>query len=479
MQSESDGSRTGPIGSGRRVRVAVALAILAPSVSTVDLLVFTFTSTYITPTMRTRSAPASKSKKAEDETKTKTLVAAEKPSKTFILPSSTSDNARLLSLPDPQSGELTRYFFCPDRGIYEFTVVAPPAHMARSILFTPRTRETPSPLEEEKKDPEEPSVQGSITKKAEFLVATPIDTMFFMVPLLAPSSKSGRSLFQPLDDIIDSQDDMPKNLRQVLYDDKFRGFLLARTEAICEVVEAGDEKMFRFNETKLVQELITKAERMADRGLPVSLEERFVRQALATPLMSVKREDVAPSQEPSNESQESASKSEERQNSPSTVDTTATPSVATPAGESTPVPQPPSAESTATDPITRLLRISTALSFMKESYLPATMASRLDEILASADSPIDFKPLKDRLKEIADLRAQALASRDMSNFSRKRALDDEEDDTRAEKKRRKEEEEKKSKAAESQAVKNLKKVNTSGMQKMSAFFAKAPPKKKT
>lgn len=428
--------------------------------------------------MRTRSAPASKAKKSEDETKTKILVAAEKPSKTFILPSSTSDNARLLSLPDPQSGELTRYFFCPDRGIYEFTVVAPPAHMARSILFTPRTRETSSPLDEDKEDPE-PSLQGSITKRAEFLVATPIDALFFMVPLLAPSSKSGRSLFQPFDDIIDSQDDMPKHLRQVLYDDEFRGSLLARAEAICEVVEAGDEKMFRFNETKLVQELITKAERMADRGLPVSLEERFVRQALATPLMSVKREDVATSQEPSNESQESASKSEERQDSPSTVDTTATPSVATPAGESTPVPQPLSEESTASDHITRLLRISTALSFMKESYLPATMALRLDEILASAESPIDFKPLKDRLKEIVDLRAQALASRDMSNFTQKRALDDEEEDTRGEKKRRKEEEEKKSKAAESQAVKNLKKVNTSGMQKMSSFFAKAPPKKKT
>ncbi|KXG48940.1 Ribonuclease H2, subunit B [Penicillium griseofulvum] len=428
--------------------------------------------------MRTRSAPAkAKSEvKSEEQTKTKTLVAAEKPSKTFILPSSTSDNARLLSLPDPQSGELTRYFFCPDRGIYEFTVVAPPAHLGRSILFTPRTRKTPSSSEEEKKDTE-PSAQGSITKKAEFLVATPIDAMFFMVPLLAPSPNSGRSLFQPFDDIIDSQDDMPKHLRQVLYDDEFRGSLLERVEAICEVVEAGDEKMFRFNETKLVQELVTKAERMADHGLPVSLEERFVREALATPLMSVKREDVVTSQEPSNESQESASKSEERQDSPSTVDTTATPSIATPVGESTPVPQPPSEESTVPDRITRLLRISTALSFMKESYLPTTMASRVDEILASAESPIDFKPLKDRLKEIAELRAQALASRDMSNFSRKRALNDEEEDTREEKKRRKDEEEKKSKAAESQAVKKLKKVNTSGMQKMSAFFAKAAPKK--
>ncbi|CAG8882864.1 unnamed protein product [Penicillium egyptiacum] len=428
--------------------------------------------------MKTRSAPASKSGKSEDETKTKTLIAAEKPSRTFILPSATSDNARLLSLPDPRSGELTRYFFCPNRGIYEFTVVAPPSHMARSILFAPGTRKTPSPSEEGKKDPE-PSMQGSITKTAEFLVATPIDALFFIVPLLAPSAKSGRSLFQPFDDIIDSQDDMPKHLRQVLYDEEFRGSLLARAEAICEVVEAGDEKMFRFNETKLFQELITKAERIADRGLPVSLEECFVRQALATPLMSVKREDVATSQDPSNESQESASKSEERDDSPSTVATTATPSVATPAGESTPVPQPPCEESTTSDHITRLLRISTALSFMKESYLPATMASRLDEILASAESPIDFKPLNDRLKEIADLRAQALASRDISNFSRKRGLDDEEGDIRAEKKRRKEEEDKKTKASQSQAVKNLKKVNTSGMQKMSSFFAKAAPKKKT
>jgi ATP-dependent Clp protease ATP-binding subunit ClpA len=116
---------------------------------------------------------------------------------------------------------------------------------------------------------------------------------------------------------------------------------------------------------------------------------------------------------------------------------------------------------------------------MKESYLPDAMAARLDEILASAESPLDLKPLKDRLKEIAELRAQAMASRNMSDFTRKRGLDDEEEDVRAEKKRRKDEEEKKKKAAESQAVKNLKKVNTSGMQKMSAFFAKAPPKKKT
>lgn len=425
--------------------------------------------------MKTRSAPA-KAKASNDskdsEQKSKTLVPAEKPSKTFILPSGAGDNARLLSLPQPQSGELGRYFFCPDRGVYEFTVVAPPAHSARSILFTHPARET-TPSEDNATT--KPSLQGSITKKAELLVATPIDVMFFVVSLLASSSKSGPALFQPLDDIIDSQDDMPQHLRQVLYDGTFRNSLLSRVEAICDVVEAGDEKMFRFSEIKLVKELIAKAERMADRGLPASLEERFIRQALATPLMAVKRQDVVTTQEPSEN--ESGAKSEEEQGSPSTVAATATPSISTPAGESTPVPQPEE-EDPSVKHVTRLLKISTALSFMKESYLPAAVTLRLDEILASAESPLDFNPLKDRLKEIAELRAQALASRDMSNFTRKRGLDDEEEDTRAEKKRRKDEEDKKAKAAESQAVKNLKKVNTKGMAKMSSFFAKAPPKKK-
>ena len=48
-----------------------------------------------------------------------------------------------------------------------------------------------------------------------------------------------------------------------------------------------------------------------------------------------------------------------------------------------------------------------------------------------------------------------------------------------EEKRKKEEEEKKAKAQESRGVRDLKKVNTTGMKKMSDFFGKAAPKKKT
>lgn len=416
---------------------------------------------------RTRSAAPTEQPESEQK---QSLTPADKPNKTFILPSSTSSNARLLSLPNPQSGELCRYFFCPERGIFEFTVVASPPTAARSILFTPNVRKSIIASGDEK---ERPTATTSIAKKAELLVATPIDAIFILVPLFVSSSKSGRTLFQPLDDIIDSNDNLPPHLRHVLYDETFRNTLLARAEAISDTVEAGDEKMFRFSEMKLLKELIAKAERLAAQGLPASLEERFIRQALAAPLMSVKRQDASTTQASNDD--ESSTKSDESQDTPSTMATTATPSVSTPVGETTPAPGEDSASS---DRVSRLQRISTALSFMKESYLSETLSSRLDEILASPESPLDLKPLTDRLKQLADLRAEAFASRSMSDFSRKRGLDDEEVEARAEKKRKKEEEENIKKAAESRGVRDLKKVNTTGMKKMSDFFGKAAAKKK-
>lgn len=423
---------------------------------------------------RTRSSAPPAQSETTPAQQTKTLTSAETPSKTFILPSNTSGNARLLSLPNPQSGEPSRYFFCPERGIFEFTVIASPVTAPRSILFTPKKQRSIEATESSTNDEKSPAT-ASIAKKAELLVATPIDAAFFLAPLLSSSLKSGQSLFQPLDDIIDSNDDLHPHFRHVLYDETFRKTLLARAEAICDAVEAGDEKMFRFSETKLLKELLAKADRIASQGLPASLEERFVRQALAAPLMSVKRVDALTNQGLKDD-EASPNESDDRADSPSTIATTATPSVTTPAGETTPVPQPAGEDS---DDIRRLQRISIALSFMKDSYLPSALSSRIDELLASPDSPLDLKPLTNRLKELATLRAEAIAARGVSDFSRKRGLDDEEAEDRAEKKRRKEEEEKKAKASESRGVRDLKKVNTTGMKKMSDFFGKAAVKKKT
>ncbi|RJE23567.1 hypothetical protein PHISCL_04110 [Aspergillus sclerotialis] len=419
--------------------------------------------------MRTRStAPSKGAKSSEPDQPSKILIPAERPSKTFILPKDTSNNARFLQLPNPRTGELTRYYFCPKLGVYEFTVVAAPSHSPRSILFVHKSE--PATDSEDNKPP----TDGSICKTAELLTATPIDFVFFLIPLLS-SSGQAKSLFQPLDDIIDSQDGLPKHLRYILYNDAFREVLQARAEAICDSVEAGDEKMFRFSEAKLLKELITKAERMVAQGIPASLEERFIRQPLVTPMMAVKRQDVPSNGTSSNDTQ-GEEQSQENQET-SAIDTPAT-STPTPSGEETPASEPTPDEPTTPENVIHLLRISTALSLIKKSYLSKPLCDKIDAMLGAPDSPIDFKPLTDHLKYVADLRAEALASRSLGDFTRKRGLEDEDAaESRAEKKRRLEEEEKKKKAGESKGVKDLKKVNTSGMKKMSDFFSKASAKK--
>ncbi|KAL4991310.1 ribonuclease H2, subunit B [Aspergillus falconensis] len=418
--------------------------------------------------MRTRSAAPPKQSASEKQPQSQPPKATIKPSKTFILPTSASPDARFVNLPNPRTGDLTRYFFCPKLGVYEFTVVT--SQFPRSILYT------------SKGESEKP--QGSISKTAELLVATPIDILFFVVPLLcsAPSSNEGKRLFQPLDDVIDSHEDLPKHLRYILYNDSFRGTLLRRVEAVCDSVEAGDEKMFRVSEAKFLQDLLAKAERMAAQGLPKSLEERFVKQALAAPLLSVARTDIATSSMPAKEDNNEAESQESNgtqyisattsDSSASGTSTLTTESAPTPAGEELPEQQ------ACPDSIVRLQRISTALAFLKSSYVSADLCAKIDELLSAPESPIDFKPLHDHLKHLADLRAEALASRSLGDFSCKRnAEDDDAAESRAEKKRRMEEEEKKKKASESRGVRELKKVNTSGMKKMSDFFGKATPKK--
>lgn len=422
--------------------------------------------------MRTRGAVPTRASKANEgeegpqESSTPKLpVPAERPSKTFILPTQASDDARFVTLPNPRTGALTRYLFCPETGVYEFTVVASTAQQPRSILFTPKSGES-----------QDAAGTPSITKVAEIAVATPIDIVFFMIPLLSPlNSTQAKKLFQPIDDIIDSHDELPKHLRYVLYHEGFRDTLQKRVETVCDTVEAGDEKMFRFNETKFLQEMIVKAERMVNQGLPASLEERFIRQALATPMMAVKRD--------SSETKATVTTTTDTTNTPSDNSTPATETTEpTTTDNSTPATEPePEPEDSDKDPIAHLLRLSTALSFLKESYISPTLSTHLDTLLAAPEtSPLDFKPLQERLQHIADLRAEALASRSLGDFSRKRGAEDFDDtsEARAEKKRREEEEKKKAKAGQSKGVKDLQKVNTTGMKKMSDFFGKSAAAKK-
>ncbi|GFF42486.1 ribonuclease H2 subunit B [Aspergillus udagawae] len=425
--------------------------------------------------MRTRSTAPSEQPDTEQKN-LKVPTTAQTPSKTFVLPSAAGDDSRFITLPNPRTGEPNRYFFCPKLGVYEFTVVGSTPQFPRSILFTPKPNTKSSNGEDDRSQ-----AKGTISRVAELYVATPIDVMFFMIPLLAPATSTHtKRLFQPLDDIIDSQDDLASHLRRILYNEDFRSVLQSRVEAVCDSVEAGDEKMFRFDEGKLLKELIAKAERIVAQGLPASLEERFVRQALVTPLMSVKREETIIGGT-SSLADDGEGESQDKQETQSTTTTTA--SVSTPSGVSTPATElsaESNLESATRDNMAHLLRISTVLSFIKESYISPQLCARLDELLATPETPVDLKPLHDHLQHIAELRAQALATQSLGDFSRKRGADDDEAaESRAEKKRRKEEEEKKKKAGESRGVRDLKKVNTAGMKKMSDFFTKAAPKKKS
>lgn len=254
-----------------------------------------------------------------------------------------------------------------------------------------------------------------------------------------------------------------------------------RLGAVCDTVAAGDEDMYRLNDEKLLRELVWKAKTMIAKGLPASMEQRFIRKALETPLMGVKHEETSVS--------DVTMSQDEAQTSGSIVSEAVDSQASTASGDSTASAPSTSTEVTVPEDITptvnaselyHLLRLRTALSYLISSYVPPAIAQSLTTLISSGNCQVDFKVLDDRLAKIAKMRAEALASRSLGDFSRKRSMyeDDDAAEIRAEKKRKKEEEEKKKKASESRGIKDLKKVDTKGMKKMSDFFGKAAAAKK-
>ena len=352
----------------------------------------------------------------------------------------------------------------------------------RSVLFAPdRDGDASDGFDEDNVE------KGYVTRDAQLHVVTPVDVMFLVLPVLAPVGKKGeKKVFQPLDDILDDvlgdeADDLAGNLRDILLHPSFRGTVERRMMAVCDTVEAG-ETMFRISEEKLVTELLAKAERMVSVGLPASMEERFVRRELEIPVLSVSREEETKDDASSQFQSQSGQTTESQESNTSSTSATETEAETSP---DTPITPPDVSQKTTTDTnttdqnILRLLHLRTSLSFLLSSYIPAHLAAQIEKTLSSQSSPQDFTPLTTHLAHIASLRAKAHESRAVYNsVSRKRGFEEEDDAAiaRAEKKR-KEGEEKKKKAGQSRGVKELQKVNTSGMKKLSAFFGKATPKK--
>lgn len=463
--------------------------------------------------MKTRSRPAAKPTQAESDPPSNALAPSEpNPPKLFILPKGASADARIISLPNPATSTPNRYYFCPEKGFYEFTKIAAPRNAPRSWLLVPSRdayearraerekcdghetephKETASHQGADADTAQDPSTSaGYIARSADLFVAAPIDPLFLMLPALAPpptsSKDSQKQLFLSLDDHLDNLSAASSHLRQLLRRHDLNGRIEQRVAAVCETVDAGDEKMYRLSPEKLLQELLAKAQRMAANRLPASMEEHFVQKVMHVPIMSVKREDSSVSAAPVGgttdaaaaaaaaeaDSQRPTAEAQESAESQTTVPTTATP-----LSRTSPATAPPLS---APEPIQHLLRLRTALSFLLSSYTPPHLRSALHTALSNS-RPIDFAPLDAHLARLAALKADAHALRAMSdNVSRKRAAadGDEAAEARAEKKRRKEEEEERRKRLESRGVKVLRKADTSGMKKLSAFFGKAPAKEK-
>ena len=232
--------------------------------------------------------------------------------------------------------------------------------------------------------------------------------------------------------------------------------------------------MFRLNEEKLLEVIYQKAKRMSESGFPPSMEEKFVNKVLEAPLMHrvVRTETQVSSSAESGTStpltdsatsQSTVSSAETDASSISQASTAAT-SVAEQADESIVSALQASPE------IVKLQKLKTAFEFICASYVPPGLADTLKQSFTGAGGPVNFSHLNDYIASLEKLRSETLAVR-AQDYSRKRNLDEEEDEARMEKKRRMEEEKKK-KASESRGVRELKKVNTSGMKKLSHFFQK-------
>ncbi|KAI0437444.1 ribonuclease H2, subunit B [Xylaria telfairii] len=417
---------------------------------------------------------------------------SDSPPKVFILPTKATDTARIVSLLHPRYAKPTRYLVCPETGFYEFTRIAAPKSTPRSWLIQTDGQKPPQAGTEPASADKDASFGTYVTSGAELFIATPIDPLFLILPTLIDSSEKRRYISS--DDHFDRIQEESPHLWEILRwgEGRVRDLLEARLGAVCDTVEAGDERMFQFSEDKLMNEVLSKARRMSTHSLPHSMEEKFVVKPLEAPVLGIKRETTTAittaSTEESAETTQDESASEtskpkveasESQSSVSSTDSgttsaseasTAATSLTSSSGEdSAGELLLPAMEASAE--VVSLQRLRTAFNFLCSSYVPASLVTLLRAKL-SAQPGVDFAPLDTYMSELTRVKQEAAAARSAGDYARKRVLDDEEVAERAEKKRKKEDEDKRKKAGESRGVRNLKKVNTAGMKKMSDFFMK-------
>ncbi|KFA77151.1 hypothetical protein S40288_08364 [Stachybotrys chartarum IBT 40288] len=402
------------------------------------------------------------------------------PSKILVIPKCLTPEARIVTLPHPRHARPSRYLVCPKTGMYEFTRVAAPKTTPRSWLIEQHATITDRANGEVGNE-----LTAHVTADADLFVASLIDPAFILLPALsapgAASDSGGRkNLFLSGDDYFDRLPEEFSHLSEILQCKVTRALLEARLAAICDTVEAGDETMYRLSEGKLLSLLIEKAGRMSKSGLPASMELKFVKKPLEAPITLQNRAAcIVNISEPVSSTASDPATPQldtiDSQSSSTTIDTQA--SFTSESTAATSVSEMSASEATfvraveATSEVVQLQRMRVAFNFICSSYIPIGMAQQLQEQLTKSNAAaIDFTPLDAYLSKVATLREEALAARPMEAFSRKHGRDEIEDEIRE--KKRKLEEEKKKKSKESRATMQLKKVDTTGMKKLSSFFKK-------
>lgn len=384
----------------------------------------------------------------------KDIVCDINPPVLLVLPKDLSSDARIVTLPDPATDIAGRYVICPDRGPLEFTRIASSKECPTSWLLAPvdvtgsiDSKDSKRGIDNVDKtdkdisiprvndDESDRSSKGYCMDNSDLHIATPIDPIFLLLPILIPTDDA-QQMYLSLEDHLDAWSTRTGAPASLLTSAANTALLITRLKSICETVEAGDELMFRYSETRTAQELFMMAERVVASGLPASLEAKYVQEALCAPSLLV----LQGENEPESDSNSTGHPSSTDKNKAI---------------------------------VENLLRLRTALDYILDSYLQPTLRTRFREYFLTS-SICDFSPLTTHLATLEAQRREGQALRSISNnMSRKREHDEEAEELRAEKRRKKEAEELKKKSA-SRGAKQLAKIDTSGMKKMSSFFGKKP-----
>ncbi|KAI5837281.1 ribonuclease H2, subunit B [Morchella snyderi] len=357
----------------------------------------------------------------------------------FLLPKNdTATPLTVVTLPHPRTSVPTRFLVHESTGLYEITKIVPAAGAPRSWLLTP--------------DPDSPDSSdwlgtGHTIADATLYLATPYDPLFLLLPRLLPRVPAHTgALFRPLDDLLDGlsegeggADEDGSHWAAVLRVQRCREVFAARVRAVSESAGAADA--YRPVEGRAVAVLARKCEVMAGGGgLPASMERGVVARVGGGGGVGV----------------EGVVEGVGRLGVGAAAAANADADANLEAGEE--------------ENMRRVLRVRTAAEFLGGTYLAAHHYEALMGVLAGR---WDFEGLQRRLGAVEEER-RAVAVLRRGDFAvagggggggggGKR---------RKEKEKEEQEERRRRPAVVSRAVKDLGKVNTRGMAKMTSFFKK-------